>query len=73
MVKKKFNQEQGSIDSKINQAPPEVRRRYVRNRAKAKADARSMEDWARHGFTSAPESDEPDHDVVRNDEEDVLW
>lgn len=73
MARKKFNQEQGSIDSRINQAPPEVQARYKRNRAKAKADWKSMDDWARHGFTSLPESDELDHDVVRIDEEDVLW
>jgi len=49
---KKFTQETGSIDSRLNKMPKSVQRKYDRNRKKSEADARSLERWAAHGFSS---------------------
>lgn len=49
---KKFNQELGSIDSRLNKMPKSIQRKYERNRKRSEADARSIERWAAHGFSS---------------------
>lgn len=66
----KFEQERGSVDSKINTMPWVVRIRYKINRAKADADLRAMERWAKRGFTAGEEGSD---EVVHPEGEDVLW